>query len=276
MSVTLLLLAAQTSAWTISPSVVTIGDTIQITRRFTTTPDVWVRLHPLESTLELEPLVLPRWAHSEGELTIVYSIAMFTPGRHGVPMPDIEIVHADGQLEIVVGDTAWIEVESVLPAEDPGVVPRPSQPPVARHRTSTMPLAGLLAAFLLTTGAWFTVRRRRGRRPRLEEADESVAGPPIDIWVASGESRAVAAVVADRLRNAIARRVPQASRHLHTEECIEAVLESERGDLGKQIAEVLRALERARFSPAAPADVLEVVDLAEAAITMLEAPRGES
>ena len=276
MSIALLLLAAQASAWTISPRVVTIGDTIQVTRRFATTPDVWVRLRSLEPTFELEPLAPPRWAHSEGELTIVYTVAAFTPGRHAVAMPDIEFVHAGGELQIVVGDTAWIEIESVLPSGDSTVTPMPSQAPVARHRTTTTPLAGLVATFLLSTAAWVAVRRRRGRRPRFEEPDESVPGSPIDIWVASGESRAVAAVMADRLRDVIAERIPGAGRHLHTEECIEAVLESDHGDVGRQVAEVLRALERARFSPAAPGDVLEVVDLAEAAIAMLETPLGKS
>ncbi|MDH5550181.1 MAG: hypothetical protein OEZ42_09775, partial [Gemmatimonadota bacterium] len=104
---------------------------------------------------------------------------------------------------------------------------------------------------------------------------EAVA-PAIDAWVAAGESRAVAAVVANRLRDALARLIPEAARHLHAGECIRVVEERSLGEVGRELADVIRALERARFSPAAPADVLEVVDDAERVLRALQsavAPR---
>ncbi len=276
MNAALLILLLQSSAWTISPIPVTVGDTVYVTRRFDTTPDVWARLRPLQATLAMEPLVPPRWMYSEGELTVSYAIAMFESGRRSVAIPDIELVHADGRVQTIVGDTAWIEVVTVLPGGDSAVAPMPSQGPLVRRRTTPLPLVGLLTAMAAGIIVWALRRHRRGTRPSIEEPEEPAAGPPIDVWVASGESRAVAAVMAHRLRDAIAERIPQAGKHLHTEECIRAVLELDSGDVARQVAEALRALERARFSPAAPGDVLEVVDQAEAVITTLETAPSEA
>ncbi len=125
MNATLLLLLLQSSAWTISPSAVTVGDTVYLTRRFETTPDVWARLHPLEATVGMEPLIPPRWRYAEGELTVTYAIALFASGRRSIALPDIELVHADGGVQTIVGDTARINVVTVLPAGDSALAPRP-------------------------------------------------------------------------------------------------------------------------------------------------------
>ena len=72
--------------------------------------------------------------------------------------------------------------------------------------------------------------------------------------------RRPAAVAAERLRARIARLVPRADRALSAEECI-SVLEEERPDLPlRDLADTLRALERARFAPAVPSDVALVAD----------------
>jgi hypothetical protein len=191
-------------------------------------------------------------------------------------MPDIELVYASGDVTTVVGDTAWIEIMSVLPVEDSAISPMPLRDPVERHRTTPLPAVILGGIALLSVSGWIALRRRRGRQVPIEDEEEEAEGPPIDVWVASGESRAVAAVMSDRLRDAIAERIPDAGKHLHTEECIEALLHSDLGEISRQVVEVLRALERARFSPAAPGDVLEVVDMAEAAIAALESSAVES
>jgi hypothetical protein len=54
------------------------------------------------------------------------------------------------------------------------------------------------------------------------------------------------------------------------------VLDADSGEMDRQVADTLRALERARFSPAAPGDVLEVVDQAESVIAALEAAPSEA
>jgi hypothetical protein len=221
----------------------------------------------------MEPLVPPQWTYAEGELVVTYTIALFDTGRHAVALPDIGLIDAEGRLRTVLGDTAWIDVVSVLPAQDSALAPMPSRAPFARRRTSVLPLVSLLGVTVLVVSVWALLRHRRGPQPELDDPEPPVAGPPIDVWVASGESRAVATVMANRLRDAIAERIPEAGRHLHTEACIRTVLAAEDASLAREVADVLRALERARFSPAAPGDVLEVVDQADAVLATLRTPQ---
>ena len=272
----LLLLFQAPSSWTVTPLGATVGDTIRLTRRVAATPDVRARLLPLGQAGALEPLSPPQWFYSEGDLSILYVVSLFEPGRHGIPMPDVELVYADGRAETLAGDTAWIDVLSLLPSEDSAVAPMPSRGPIARPPTSLGPVVALVAAALLGTIIWALIRWRPVRRPTPRRLASVVADPPIEQWVAAGEPRAVAAVAADRLRRAIAEWLPEAGRHLHTEECIRVVLVQRQGDVGRQVADVLRALERARFSPAASADVLDVVDSAETVIGALAAAPIES
>jgi hypothetical protein len=276
MFVLLLLLFQSPSSWTVAPLGVTVGDTIRLTRRVGATPDVRARLQPLGQAGALEALAPPQWFYSEGDLSILYVVSLFEPGRHDIPMPDVELVYADGRAETLAGDTAWIEVLSLLPSEDSAVAPMPSRGPIARPPTSLLPALALVAAALLGTLIWALIRWRPVRRPTPQRANSVRADPPIERWVAAGEPRAVAAVAADRLRRAIAEWLPEAGRHLHTEECIRIVLAQRQGDVGRQVADVLRTLERARFSPAASADVLDVVDSAEAVIAALASAPVES
>lgn len=112
---------------------------------------------------------------------------------------------------------------------------------------------------LLAAGGWAVTRRRRRRRRESEAAPAAPAAPPVERWIAAGEARAVAAVVADRLRNRIAELAPEADRALSAEECI-GVLERRRPDWPlRDLSDALRALERARFAPAVPGDVAALV-----------------
>ena len=73
----------------------------------------------------------------------------------------------------------------------------------------------------------------------------------------------MAAFAADRFRAALMRAAPEAERSLDTEQVI-ALLERSRSDWPlRDVADVLRTLNRACFAPAVPADVLEVVERAE-------------
>jgi hypothetical protein len=77
--------------------------------------------------------------------------------------------------------------------------------------------------------------------------------------VSTGEARAVAAVAADRLRERIARLVPEADRSLATEECL-SVLDAKRPDWPlRDLADLLRGLDRARFAPAVQSEVAQLV-----------------
>lgn len=265
----LLLVAVQASTWTVAPAQPTVGDTVAIRRRVSVTAGTGARVIPLESNRLLTPLAPPRWSVAEGTLEVVYVVALFEVGRHAITMPDVELIDADGRREVVLGGSAVVDVTSVL-ADPETAEPRPSLGPLAQHPTSPIPVVIAVLIVLAGLSLWVGVRRRTSPRPGPLGVEGADVAPPLDAWVAGGESRAVASVVASRLRDALARLIPEAGRHLHAGECIRVIEERSLGEVGRELTDVIRALERARFSPAAPADVLEVVDNAERVLRALE------
>ncbi len=255
----------QLSTWVVSPVYVTVGDTVRLVRRVSAAPDVQARLRPLNATPALEPLSQPRAAYAEGDLTMLYSVALFEPGRHAIAMPPAELLYPDGRVETIPGDTAWIEVASVIPAEDTLPTPRAAADPLVRNPSRMVPLLVLFGLVLGAAAAWGVARRRTRPRPGPGDGDVDVepAEPPIERWATAGESRAVAAVTADRLREHIAQLVSRAGRHLDTEECMQVLHDEVPEWPLRETGDVLRALERARFAPAVPSDVVEVVEQAD-------------
>jgi hypothetical protein len=261
--VLLLLVALQLSTWAVSPGHVTVGDTVRLVRRVSAAPDVQARLRPLAATLALEPLSPPRAAYAEGELTMLYTVALFEPGIHAIAMPSAELLYPDGRVETIPGDTARIEVGSVIPAEDTLPAPQAAAQPLTRYPSRWIPLLVLFAVVLAAAAAWGVVRRRTRPRPGPGDADVTPAEPPVERWVAAGESRAVAAVTADRLRQYIAQMIPRAGRYLDTEECLRVLHDEVPEWPLRETGDLLRALERARFAPAVPTDVVELVEQAD-------------
>lgn len=271
----ILLLAFQTSAWMVAPTQPTVGDTVIISRRVSVAVGTGAHVPLLESNAFLTPLAPPRWSVSEGTLEVAYTVALFETGSHTVSMPDVELVDRAGRREILAGGTVVIDVASVL--VDPETAePRPSLGPLAQAPVTPIPVVASVLTVLAALILWVGARRRTDPRPSPLGVEGEAVGPPIDAWVTAGESRAVAAVVAHRLRETLARLIPEAGRYLHAGECIRVVEAQDLGEVGRELTDVIRALERARFSPAAPADVLEVVDDAERVLQDLEtavAPR---
>jgi hypothetical protein len=253
----------QMSTWVVSPVYVTVGDTVRLVRRVNAAPDVQARLRPLSATPALEPLTRPRAAYAEGDLTMLYTVALFEPGGHAIAMPPAELLHPDGRVETIPGDTAWIEVASVIPAEDTLPMPRAAADPLVRNPSGVIPLLVLFGFVLGAAAAWGVARRRTRPRPGPGDVEIEPAEPPIERWATAGESRAVAAVTADRLRQHIAQLIPRAGRHLDTEECLHVLNDEVPEWPLRETGEVLRALERARFAPAVPSDVVDVVEQAD-------------
>jgi hypothetical protein len=275
MTALLLGLAAQVAGWMVTPELVTVGDTLWIARSIPAEPGVSVRVEPLEASDVLQPLTAPRWSYAEGTVQVTYEVALFRVGPQEVLLPGVDLVYPGGRMEMVPPGAVTIEVLSVLPDSGLPPAPKPSLGPVPQSRQRLLPAVALpLAAALLTTAA--AVRRRRRRvRPAPPEVVAEVVHPPLESWIAAGESRAVATLVALQLRAAIAEAVPEAAEHLGAEERADAMLEQGGDPVAGGIVTVLRALERARFSPAAPADIHEVVDDAERAVRVLRASRAE-
>ncbi len=272
MTALFLLLALQMPTWTVTPVPATVGDTVRLVRRVRTAPDVQARLRSLDATALVEPLSAPRAAYAEGALTILYTVALFAPGEHAVAMPDAELLYPDGRVETLTGDTVMINVATVLPAGDPLPPALPARAPLERRLQRSIPLAGLVLGVLALGLGWAAWRRRDRPRPRSRTASDVRPDPPIGNWMEAGEPRAVAAVTADRLRAHIARVAPEAGRHLDTDECISVLEASDHPLPMRELTEVLRSLERARFSPAVPSDVVELVQRAERVSRELEPP----
>ncbi len=263
MIIGLLLALLQAPVWSVEPGgAATVGDTVRLVRRLSAPPDVQVRLRPLSSSPLLEPLSAPRAAYAEGALTILYTVAFFEAGSHTLPMPDAELLYTDGRVEAVPGGLASVTITSVLPADDPPPPPLPARATLERHLTSPAPLAGLVLVVLVLAVLGGALWRRAGPRPPRGAAAARRPAPPIERWIAAGEPRAVAAVTADHLRERLAAAVPVAGRHLDTDECLDALRAADRQLPLRELSDVLHALERARFSPAVPSDVLELVERA--------------
>lgn len=255
--------------WAVAPATVRVGDTVRVERALSVATGVVTDPTPLDASVTLEPLGPPRAVVEEGRLRVSYRVALFTVGRRAIPMPDIELHHPDGDVSTVFGDTAWVDVARVLPAGDTLPAPRPSLGPVARPPVSPFPAALLVSAVLAVTLGWGVARRRVRPRPARAWIAAESADPPVHRWMGAGELRAVASTTTDRLRARIAEQVPAAGRHLDTHACL-AVLERERPEWPlRELGGVLQALERARFAPAVPGDVVVLVDDAESMLTTL-------
>jgi len=259
----LALLVAQVSVWSVSPDSVTIGDTVTISLRLVTEPGVSVHAEPMVSGSDVESLSVPLVRHVSGGVIVEYRVAVFEPGYRGVAMPEMQLVHEDGSIQGVPGDTAWVDVVPVLPAGEDSPPPKPSIGPFARGPLRPDLPVFFMASALGATLVWTLVRRRVRQRPAWRSGIGKRVDAPVVIWLEAGESRAVVSAVTDRLRESIEAALPEASRQLSTQECL-GVIDGERPLWpALEISSVLQSLDRARFAPAVPADIMDLVERAD-------------
>ena len=276
MSPIALFLLLQTAGWTVAPATIAVGDTVWLSRTVGASANVTVRLEPLEPSAAVQPLAPPRWSYAEGTVSITYVLAVFEPGQQTVPIPAVELALPGGRTEVLPAASVTVDVRSVLPAPGARVEPKASRAPVPREPRTWLPVIVLPGATLLLTIAAARFVRRREPRPAPPGLPGEEPPVPIEEWIAAGESRAVATVVALRLRQIVAETAPRADAPADAEGCARLLEVSDGGKAARDLAGVLRALERARFSPAAPADVHEVVDEAERAVHAYRAARREA
>ncbi len=202
--------------------------------------------------------------YDEGTVIVRYTVAFFSPGEHAVEMPDIELAYSDGRVVHVFGDTAHVSIASVVPSAgdslpDPVPAVAPLQRDVMRPWLALLPAALVLLAVVVWIVAW----RRVGPRPGWRHGEGKSIFAPVERWIRAGELRAGISAATDRLRDRIARDLPDAGRQLSTAECIRMV-EAQRPDWPvREIGETLRALDRARFAPALPSDVVVLAEQVE-------------
>ncbi len=250
------LLLAQAGAWTAAPDSGTVGDTVWVSRRLAADPAARPRVVALAGSDLVEPLGAPRFDFAEGRLVVRYPVALFEPGAHAVSMPDIELRYPDGRTVVVPGDTARVVIRSILPPSDTLPDARPSLAPLDRVARRVLPLTTFVGVVLAGLGLWGAARRRRRARPPWAMRRAAHAEPPLAQWVAAGESRAVAAVLARRVRERLAELVPEADVQLATAACLEVVERERPSWPHREIAALLRTMERARFAPVVPEDVV--------------------
>ncbi len=260
MSIASSLLIWQVASWHADPSRVTVGDTVVLEREVVVAdPAASLHLQPLASSDLVESLAAPQLVRAADGFVARYTVAMFQPGEHTIEMPDLELAYPDGRTETLVGGAAFLTVSSVLPESDSLPPLRAFRPPVMRNVTRTIPTALLVMSVVALTTVWGAVRRRSQPRPGWERVDDA-DDPPLMRWIAAGEHRAVATVAMHRVRNGVARLVPQAGQSLYIEEWLR-VIETQRPDWPlRELGDVMRALERASFAPAIPSDVIALAD----------------
>jgi hypothetical protein len=222
-----------------------VGDTAYLLRTLPAAPGVRVRPQPLASTPLLEPLTDPMVEQRAELVTVRYAVALFEPGALLAPGSAAPIAEAFRQsLGVLSTSVAWLVYLVTFLA--PWL------------------LVGLVA---LGGSAWALARRRVRSRPSASGDRPQPGEPPLQTWVEAGELRAAAASVTERLRSGLARLEPGAGAGLPTDALL-AVLRLRRPSWPlSEIEELLHALERARFAPAVPDDVLilkgQVADLLE-------------
>ncbi|HJS43160.1 MAG TPA: hypothetical protein VJ755_06785 [Gemmatimonadales bacterium] len=254
-----LLLLLQASGWVaaVPAQQPTVGDTIRLERSVSTPPGWRLRAGKLASTSEAEPLgeavVLP--TATPGEWIVRQTVVAWIPGTHTLEMPPIWRLGPDGGMDSLAGGSATFEVASVIPDSVRTPAPQPALDPMRRDRLSPLPLA---AAAVLAAGALLILITWRRRSPRdLAHAPAlRVAGEVSDDrWLSAGEPKAVAARASHRLRQALARSIPEAHEALSTVECLAAVERAWPQAPLRDLRELLTALDQVAFAAAHGVDV---------------------
>lgn len=255
-----LALQLQAAVWGIQPAAPTVGDTVVLERLVPTASGALGRTRPLEASEQIEPLGLPSITPAAGGIMVRHAVALFAPGTHTIPMPAIEVLHPDGTVEVIVGDTAVVAVATVVPDSVRDPRPMPSQAPLARAvrdvRRGLLPIVPVLVVL----AGWLAWRRRAPRTVRPAAQVVPPVALPLMRWLAAGERRAVATVAAHRLRQAVAAAVPASAAVTDADAWASAVAAARPDWPVTELTDTVRALERARFAPLAGDDLAELVD----------------
>ncbi len=244
----------------IQGDVPTVGDTIWVTRTVELPPGRSLRAAEWEVADPVELLGPPRIALKGGSADVSYPLAIWRAGFHTVQVPGPLLLSSDGQVDSLRPEVVTLHVASVLPraATDTSLRPQPRAEFVPRPATTPVPLILLLilAIALLAPIHWWW--RRRGHPVRKPTATKTAGPvkPPLERWADAGESRAVAAAATSRLRTALAVRLPGALPSLDTEAVLAHVAEQRPDWPSAELADVLRALDAARFGSGALPDAI--------------------
>jgi hypothetical protein len=240
------------------PAAATVGDTIWVARTVAVPPGTTLRPADWDPPDPIQRLGAPRITPHGDSTDVAYPIVVWRAGPITVDVPGPLLLTDGGRIDSVPPRPQQLQIASVLPPATPAesLAPQPRADFVPRTSVSALPVLVLLllSALLLAPLHWWW-RRRGTPRPRPALTLLSEAGPPLDRWADAGESRAVAAVAARRLRATIAARMPAAHTGLDTEDLLRVVARRADWPLA-ELRDLLRSLDEARFGHAAFPDAV--------------------
>ncbi len=230
----------------------TVGDTIWLVRTVAVPSGSAVRPAPWNPTGDLETLGPARVTVHGDSVEIAYPVVAWLPGSRTVDVPGPLLLLAGGGVDSIPAERLTVTVASILPAGVPDSMLQiqPAAAPVVRgERTLRSLLALLLLAMVLLVPLHLLWRRRGKAVPRVATPPPPVL--PLERWADAGEVRVVLAAATASLRDALARAVPEATPAANMGEVLAAARAAQPDWPHDEIADVLGALEEARFTPEA-------------------------
>lgn len=231
------------------PETVTVGDPFRVVVRvraprgatldFPEAPDSGTGVEPLD------PVVVTAAGDSSAtEQTATYRLAAWDVGVRAIRFPDVVVREGAVVRRVAVGRELSVVVASVLPADSSERVPKPARPLFEFGPPWWWWGLVALAALGVVGALWWLWRRRRQaalppHRTPKELADEEFARIAAMELVASGERGAYVALMADVVRDYLARVVAAAAPSLTTSELLQRL----RGDTRLPLARLARLLQ---------------------------------
>src|SRR5262245_10698623 len=239
-----------------SASPPTVGDTVWVIRTVELPAGRTVRPADWRPDDPVEVLGPPRVVARGGTADIAYPVVIWETGPRTLEVPGPLLLAPNGGVDSLPPARVTLHVASVLPAvPDSALRPQPRADFVPlSDRSPIVPLVLVTLAILLLLPLHWWWRRRGRPRPRPLAKLVDPARPPLERWADDGETRAVAAATTVRLRAVIAGRADGATPALDTDALLD-YLRAHRPDWPlRELAELLRSLDRARFGVDPSAD----------------------
>jgi hypothetical protein len=230
----------------------TVGDTIWLVRTVAVPRGSAVRPASWNPAGDLETLGPPRITPRGDSVDIAYPVVVWLAGSRTVDVPGPLLLLAGGGVDSIPAERMTVTVASILPAGVPDSLLQiqPASQPVVRGERTVRPLLLLVLLTGLLLLPVHLLWRRRGKSP-ARAAPPPVPALPLERWADAGEVRIVLAAATSLLREAIARAVPEATPAIDLPQLLVAVRASRPEWPHDEIADVLGALEEARFTPEA-------------------------
>lgn len=249
----------------------TVGDTIWVERVVEVAPQYLAQVPEWELEGDIELLGTPVLRREGDSIRLAFPLVAWRPGDYTVSVPGPRLIAQDGHVEDIPSLAMILTVRSVLPdVPKDSLAVRPEAGVIPRPVVSLWPMALLLgiAALIMGPAWWLWLRRGRAGPSR---AAPRAPDPPLERWIEAGERRAVLAAATGAVRDAVAKRIPDAHTGLETEACIAALTDTDAMRDSAIIASLLRDLDEARFAPEGSDAVVELFRRAtESARTLAE------